>query len=269
VRRFKTGAFLGISGVMISIYYSLDSVMLGYLRDTGEVGQYAVAYRLPLALIGLAALWGSVLFPYASHLGVHDRETLRGQLGFFSSVAAIVSLPMGVGAILVGDELMPQLFGADFAPAGTPFIILAWAAAIVTFSMSVGTVATALGEERHYVWAVAGGALINVLLNLAAIPLFGMVGAACATVAAEVVVLILIWRRLHTRLGAIKLEWWRIGRAAAATVLMVPAVIALDGVVGAVSQAVVGFVVYAVAAYALGAIRRRELMLALSPRRPV
>jgi O-antigen/teichoic acid export membrane protein len=265
--RFRLGMVLGISGVMISIYYSIDSVMLGYLTDTGEVGQYAVAYRLPLALIGLAALWASVLFPHASHLGVRDPEALRGQLGFFSSVAAIASLPMGVGAILVGEELMPQLFGPAFAPAGTPFIILAWAAAIVTFTISTGTVATALGEERHYVWAVAAGALANLLLNFAAIPLFGMVGAACATVAAEVVVFWLIWRRLHVRLGKIELEWWRITRALAATAVMVPAVIAVDGLVSPAGQAAVGAVVYAGAAYALGAVSAREIRMALRPQK--
>jgi len=261
--RFKTGVPLGIAAVMVSIYYSLDSVMLGYLRTTEDVGQYAVAYRLPLALIGFAGLWGSVLFPHASALAARDPEALRGQLGFFTSVAAVVALPIGVGAVLVGSELMPQLFGAEFAPAGTPFVILAWAAAIVVFTISTGFVALALGEERHYLIAVTAGAVGNFLANLVLIPTAGMTGAASATVGAEVIVFALIWRRLHARLGPVPLEWWRILRAAVATFAMVPVLIALDGTLSAAVRVAIGALVFAVAAVALGAVHRGEIRAAL------
>jgi hypothetical protein len=43
----------------------------------------------------------------------------------------------------------------------------------------------------------------------------------------------------------------------------VPAVLALRGVVSPVAQAGVGVAVYALAAYAFGAVHRREIQLAL------
>jgi len=263
MRRFSTGVPLGIAAVMISVYYSLDSVMLGYLRTTEEVGQYAVAYRLPLALIGFAGLWSSVLFPHASALALRDPETLRGLLGFFSSVAVVVALPLGAGAILVGEDLIPLLFGAEFAAAGTPFVILAWAAVIVVVTISTGTVALAIGEERHYVIAVTAGAVANLLANLVLIPSFGMEGAAAATVGAEVIVFAVVWRRLQARLGGVPLEWSRIARAAAATVVMVPVVLALDGTLGPVGRVAAGALAYTVAAVALGAVHRGEIRAAL------
>lgn len=263
LRRFRAGMPLGVSSVMIAVYYSLDSVMLGYLRGTEEVGQYAVAYKLPLALIGLAGLWGSVLFPHAAALMERDPEDLRGQLGFFSSVAVVVALPLGVGALLVGQDLMPQLFGARFAPAGTPFVILCWATAIVVFTISTATAALAVGADRLYVTSVTAGAVANLLLNFAVIPLFGTTGAAAATVSAEVVVFAMVWGRVGKRLGRIELEWGRIARAAAATALMVPVVLALDGTLAGVQRAAVGAVVYAVAAVGFGAIRIGELRKAL------
>jgi O-antigen/teichoic acid export membrane protein len=265
-RRFKAGFGFGVAGVMISVYYSLDSVMLGYIRGTDDVGQYAVAYRLPLALIGLAALWGSVLYPHASAVGARDPQALRGLLGFVSSVAAVVALPVGVGSTLVGTDLMPQLFGPEFDHAGTPFVLLAWAAAVVMFTLSSGTTALALGEERHYVYAVTAGAAVNLLLNLAVIPLYGMTGAAAATVTAEVVVFAVVWRRLEQRLGRIPLEWSRIARAGFATAIMAPVVVALDGSLSAAGRVAVGAAVYAVAAVALGAVHRGEIRAAL--RRP-
>jgi O-antigen/teichoic acid export membrane protein len=265
VRRFMAGVPLGLSAVMISIYYSIDSVLLGYLRSVDDVGQYAVAYKLPLAIIAVGVLWASVLFPHASALALRDPDLLRRQLGFFSSVAAVGALPLAVGAALVGEDLMPELFGPDFEPAGTPFIVLSWAAAFVLFTISSGTVALAAGEDRPYVVAVTAGALLNLLANFVVIPLFGMTGAAAATVAAEVLVFALVWRRLLARLGHVPLEWPRIARALAATAVMAGVVLALDDALGAAARVAVGAGVYSVVAVALGAVHRRELRAALRP----
>jgi O-antigen/teichoic acid export membrane protein len=267
VRRFIAGVPFGLAAVMISIYYSIDSVMLGYLRSTEEVGQYAVAYKLPLALIAIAALWASVLFPHASALAPRDPDLLRRQLGFFSSVAFVGAAPLAVGAVLVGEDLMPELFGAQFEPAGTPFIVLSWAAAVVVFTISSGTVALAAGEDRNYVVAVTAGAVLNVLANLAVIPLFGMTGAAAATVAAEVVVFAIVWRRLLERLGHVPLQWPRIARALAATAVMAVVVLALGDAISASGRVAVGAAVYAVVAVALGAVHRGEVRTALRPAR--
>ena len=265
VRRFIAGVPFGLAAVMISIYYSIDSVMLGYLRSTEEVGQYAVAYKLPLAIIAIGALWASVLFPHASALAPRDPDLLRRQLGFFSSVAFVGAAPLAVGAALVGDDLMPELFGPEFEPAGTPFIVLSWAAAIVVFTISSGTVALASGEDRHYVYAVTAGAGLNLAANFAVIPLFGMTGAAAATVAAEVVVFAVVWRRLLERLGPVPLEWSRIARTLAATAVMTVVVLAIGDALSATARVLVGVAVYSVAAVALGAVHRGEIRTALRP----
>jgi O-antigen/teichoic acid export membrane protein len=265
VRRFIAGVPFGLAAVMISIYYSIDSVMLGYLRSTEDVGQYAVAYKLPLAIIAIGALWASVLFPHASALAPRDPDLLRRQLGFFSSVAFVGAAPVAVGAVLVGNDLMPELFGPEFDPAGTPFIVLSWAAAIVLFTISSGTVALAAGEDRHYVIAVSAGAGLNLLANFAVIPLFGMTGAASATVAAEVVVFAVVWRRLLKRLGPVPLQWPRIVRALAATAVMAGVVLALGDTISATARVAVGAAVYSVVALALGAVHRGEVRTALRP----
>jgi O-antigen/teichoic acid export membrane protein len=267
VRRFIAGVPFGLAAVMISIYYSIDAVMLGYLRSTEEVGQYAVAYKLPLAIITIGALWASVLFPHASALAPRDPDLVRRQLGLFSSVAFVGAAPVAVGAVLVGNDLMPELFGPEFDPAGTPFIVLSWAAAIVLFTISSGTVALAAGEDRHYLVAVTAGAALNLLANLAVIPLFGMTGAASATVAAEVVVFAVVWRRLLVRLGPVPIEWPRIARALAATAVMSAAVLAVGDTLSATARVAVGAAVYSVAAVALGAVHRGEVRMALRPAR--
>ena len=221
VRRFRAGVPLGVSAVMISIYYTMDALLIGYMRSTEEVGQYAVAYRIPLAILAFAALWGSVLFPHFSALAERSRQEVREQIGYFASLALVASLPMLAGAIAVGEQLIPGLFGIEFEPAGTPFIVLMFAAALVPFSINWGTGAVSLGDDRHQAYAVTLGAVVNLVANLIVIPEYGMTGAAVTTVCAELVVFAyLIWR-IKVLVGHPPLDLNRIGRAAGATAVMV------------------------------------------------
>ncbi len=259
-RRFALGVPLGVSAVAISIYYTLDAVLLGYLKSTEEVGQYAVAYRIPLAVLAFAALWGSVLFPHMSALAERSRGEVREQIGYFASLALVASLPLLAGALVVGEQLIPGLFGEQFERAGTPFIVLMFAAALVPFSINWGTSAIALGDDRHQAYAVSLGAVVNLVANLIVIPPYGMTGAAVTTVCAEVVVFAyLIWR-IKVLVGHPPLDLSRIGRAAAATAVMV-AVLALavpdDWTAGV--KVAIGVVVFGLCALPLRIVQPSEV----------
>jgi O-antigen/teichoic acid export membrane protein len=258
-RRLWLSLPIGISFAMIKIYYSIDSVMLGYLRSIEEVGLYAVAYKLPLALIGFGTLWIAAFYPHASALSVRDPERLRRHVGTFSSVAIVVALALAVGATFGADGLMPLLFGRDFGGATTPFILLTWAAAVILVSVNFGNVLLACGDERRYAIGVSAGAFANLGINAWAIPTYGMNGAACATIAAELLVLAYMVRRFRAVLGPPTLELERIARGAAASAVLAGVLIALPGSVPVLLRLAIGAVVWLAAAVALGAVTRADL----------
>jgi O-antigen/teichoic acid export membrane protein len=259
LRRFRAGVPLGVAAVMISVYYTADSLMLGWLRDTATVGQYAVAYKLPLAVLALAGLWGGVLFPHFAALAERSGHELREQLGFFATLSLAASLPLVAGTVLIGPDLVPELFGERFASAGTPFVILMGAGALVLFTVNYGTAAVASGDERHYAYAVSLGAGLNVAANLVLIPAFGMTGAAAATFGAEVVVFVYVAVRLRRSLGTAPLDRDRIARALAATAAMAAVVLLLPGDVAPSVKVATGATVFALCALALRVVKLHEL----------
>ena len=258
-RRLWLSLPIGISFAMIQIYYSADSIMLGYIRSTAAVGEYAVAYKLPLALIGFATIWVAALYPHASALSERDPDTLGRQVGTFASVSIVAALALGVGVTFGSDGLMPLLFGDAFDDAQTPFILLTWAAAVIVVSVNFGNVLLACGDERRYAIGVSAGALANVAINVVTIPAFGTTGAACATIAAELLVLVYMIRRFRIVLGVPQIEWGRVTRGAGAAAVLAAALIALPGSVPVAATLAIGAVVWVGAALALGAISREDL----------
>ncbi len=264
VRRFRAGVPLGVAAVMTTVYATVDHLMLGWFDDTETVGQYAIAYKLPLAVMAVAALWGGVLLPHMSPLAAGRREELREQLGWFTSLSLAAALPLLAGSVLVGGDLVPELFGERYAPAATPFVVLMACAALVVVTMNVGTAVLALGDERQSAYAVTAGAAVNVVLNLAAIPLLGMTGAALTTLAAEAVVLVWLTRRARLLLGPVPLERDRVARAALATATMCAVLLLASGLPATV-RVLLGAAVFALAALPLRVVRPDELR-ALRPR---
>jgi O-antigen/teichoic acid export membrane protein len=258
-RRLVLSLPIGISFAIIQIYYSIDSVMLGYMRGTDEVGQYAVAYKAPLALIGIGTTYVAALYPHAAALFVEDRERLRRQVMRLSSLCVTIALPLGIGATVAGSGLMPVLFGSKYGPAGTPFVLLVWAVAVILVSMNFGNVLLASGDERRYALGVTCGAVANLGLNFILIPAYGTTGAAIDTIAAEVIVLAYMVVRFRRVLGPVELEWARIGRSALASGLMAGCLLAIPDSVGAVARCAIGVALFVALALALRVVTPQEL----------
>jgi O-antigen/teichoic acid export membrane protein len=113
---------------------------------------------------------------------------------------------------------------------------------------------TAQGREDLLFRTVVVAAAVNVALNVIAVPLFGMIGAAVVTVVTEMLRLVLAQRyagRLQVRAPSIDRYW----KAGVAAVLMV-GVLAAGVVTAVVPSIALGAIVYGVALLALGGLGR-------------
>ncbi len=188
---------LAASAFLIEIYLRLDQVMLEFLYSTASVGLYSAAVRL----IVLAQVFGSiaygVYFPtLAAAVGDADRMRATGR------AAARILLPIGLCMAVAGPWLahdaLAFAFGSAYTAAAPAMAVLLVNVGVVYVNMTVGTPLMAWDLQKPYMWAVLGGAVVNVILNVTLIPPYGLVGAAVATLASETTVCIglsLIYRR--------------------------------------------------------------------------
>lgn len=250
--RMRKGLPLGFAIVMVEVYYSIDSVMLGYFDTNRAVGLYGAAYRIPLAVIGIAVLWIGALYPHAARLFESDPDRLRRQVGEVMSYAAVFAVAVASGAALLAKGLMPAMFGHQFADAALPFALLSLSAALVLVSVNFGNVLLACGDERRYAVGVTVGAVVNLLLNFALIPPLGPAGAATATIAAETIVGIYMFRRFERVLGRPLVNLDVLVRGGVATAAMALSIVATSSFLSPFARLGVGFAVFVSVGMALG-----------------
>ena len=179
---------IGLSSIMIQIYLSSAIIILGFMKGEKAVGWYNAAYRIVLLIGAIGLLYYSSIFPLISRCFKSSMEKLRTILTYTIKLTIIVALPLGIGGIFVAKPIMKIIYGKEFDPGIIPFQILIWSMIIGWFSCIYGNSLIACDKQKKYMLGITLGAISNVLLNLALIPYFGLVGASITTIASELVV---------------------------------------------------------------------------------
>jgi O-antigen/teichoic acid export membrane protein len=256
--RFRASVPFGVVLTLNQIYYSIDSTILGYIKGSTAVGEYGVAYKIPLALIAFVNVWNNTLYAHASTLVLRDPPAVRRQISTSIAAALALGVPMICGTAFLGRGLMTKLFGPQYAAAGPAFSILIGATAVYMVWANLSAVLVAADRQRDYVRAVFAGTLFNVPVNLIVIPLFGLEGAAAVTVVTEVIITAYLWTAARRLIGSPTIDIDRLGRVVLATAGMAVSLVLTSGW-EIFARLLFAIVVYGAVASALRVVTVREL----------
>ncbi|MEK7325581.1 MAG: flippase [Chloroflexota bacterium] len=196
----RAGLPFGIISLALTIAFSIDTVMLSMFVPESEVGWYNVAYNLARSLLFFFGGFSVAMVPSLTRTYVED--TTEVERWYYRSVKVIMlfSLPMAVGGMLVAFPLIQFLYTAEYLPAALGLQILIWDAPLLMFTAFSGNMTTIVGEERAAARIYTINALANIILNLYAIPRYGMVGAAFVTVITDFIGALQFYFLLHRKL---------------------------------------------------------------------
>jgi O-antigen/teichoic acid export membrane protein len=178
-----------------------DTLILGVFYPSAVPGVYSVSTRVVLfASIGLSAL-NLVVAPFAARA---LRSGDRGELSAAYAMAArwsgiLVLVPLGL--VLAVREDVLRVFGPAFVQGATPLAVLAIGFGVNAACGPAGVLLTMSSLNRVVLADNLVAVGLNVGLNLALVPTWGMTGAAVAWTSSLVVVNVLMLAQLRSRLG--------------------------------------------------------------------
>jgi O-antigen/teichoic acid export membrane protein len=187
----KPALTIGASLAMGLLNYNFDSVLLGFLRGPTIVGWYNAAYKLLIVGISVALSYFTGLFPLLSRTYSTDRQRFRQLVRGTTELWLTSMVPLVVAGTFLADPAVQFLYGSAYARSAAPFRILVWSAAFVVLRWVYMDSLRATGHQNLDLRCAITSACLNVGLNIALIPRFGMIGAASATVFADVVWLVM------------------------------------------------------------------------------
>lgn len=182
---------LFVPTVAISLYTVFDKIMIGLITGSRpENGCYEQAMSVSRAFLVLVTSLGIVMLPRIGHY-FHEKnqEAVRTYMYKSYRFVWLLGIPLCLGLVLIAPIFVPWYYGPGYERVVpllqvTSFLILAVGINTVTGTQYL----IPTKREKQYTVSVVLGAAVNVTLNWFLIRAFQSVGAAAASVAAEVVI---------------------------------------------------------------------------------
>jgi O-antigen/teichoic acid export membrane protein len=181
----------GLTTLALTFNFNVDTVILGYFRDSGEVGWYSAVYRLIFTVCGVSTGFLTALTPSFSREYVHDADRIARWSRASILGMALFTIPAAIGLFVLASPVVQLLYGEAFAPSAAALSIVAWDVPLLNFMALAGNVTTAMNRERPAMVIYFACALLNVALNVLFIPVYGLYAAAAVTIATDALAVLL------------------------------------------------------------------------------
>ncbi|MCW4446344.1 flippase [Vibrio splendidus] len=177
----RRAGWLVLSGIAAVIYLKIDIVMLGSLADKAEVAGYSLAARLSEVWYIFPSILAATWFPSLIKARKEDYPTYIKKLQKLCDLLAWCAIAIAVIMTLIAKPLMGLVFGDIYYEAGGILQIHIWAAVFIFMRALFSKWILVEDITKYSLITHGAGAIMNLVLNLWWIPLWGGQGAAMAT----------------------------------------------------------------------------------------
>lgn len=193
-----------ISGLLVMFYSYMDKIMIEKMLGDAAAGHYSLGttifnYWAQVSLAIINAARPSIMEQHKSNKALYLKRTKQ-----LYAVLWWSSILVAVFFTVCGRWIVPLLYGESYLPAVDALTITMWYAPLSVLGTARGIWVVCEGKNRYVKYFMVIGALVNLVLNIALIPLWGINGAAVATFVTQAVVCViapLFFRetRIHSR----------------------------------------------------------------------
>jgi O-antigen/teichoic acid export membrane protein len=196
-----------VTSIAAMAYARVDLLLLGLLQGDVAAGLYGAAYRLWEAVGLLPASLMEAMFPELSRLTTSEDSHRRLHTLFRNAAWVLLAAGMVLAAagFLAAGILVPLLFGTegDYALAVLPFRLLVCGLPAMFLYLLCGYILYSLDRQRRVTAAMLAVGVVNMGLNLYAIPRWSYVGAAAVALFSEWLLLAILYPQARRALA----EW--------------------------------------------------------------
>lgn len=173
----------GVSNALGMFALRINTIMLSFWVPMSVVGHYAAAAKTVDVALIVPSLCAQLVMPRVAYAFAQRQahELALFEKAFHAIFAA--SIPIGIGILFYADVIVALLFGPSFADAVLPLRILMIYFLIEVAEGLMGMVLKSAHRQNQDVRLYAVNPVLNIAVNLVAIPAWGSTGAAIAKLA--------------------------------------------------------------------------------------
>ena len=180
-----------ITGLLYTVYYSIDVVMLTNIVGNYATGIYNATYKLISVLTLFYTVYTAVIFPVMSKFYKNDKAMLLVSFEKSVKYLMLVMIPLAVATVFYSGDVMTLIYGQEYSAGASVLSILIWTVCLLFISGAANTLLNASHREVTVTKIYAVAAVFNIALNFILIPYLSYNGAAITTVLSDVLIVII------------------------------------------------------------------------------
>ncbi len=197
-KRIAKGSIpIGLFAVMVSIMNNIDLSLIGALLTDFkyEAGIYNAAYKIVFFAIVPSIIIQNAFFPQLSRAeSIEDRNRLFSK---YSKAIHVVGAITAFITFFYSDFLITSLLNTEFQGSIKLMNLFAISIFIVFINVSLASSLVAWKMEKLVIYATVYAVIMNIIIDLILIPIYGAYGATVATILAELTLLIALSYNLY------------------------------------------------------------------------
>lgn len=193
----KSSMQQGVSSIIVSYFNSIDMVIISKLVGTGAVAYYGAAYRIVGLMIFVPHAVMMSLYPILLHFKSKNDQDFNLVFRFSFYILMLVAIPTATWITLYADPLIRFIYTGKYEHAVPALQILVWSGVFTFASFLAGYTIIIIHRQWFGIYVSLAALVVNVILNLLLIPLYGIKAAAIVTVITECCVSVMLYLYLY------------------------------------------------------------------------
>lgn len=182
-----------ITGTLGLLLTGTDILIISWMKTAATVGIYSAAIRIVQVLYMVPGIIQMSTMPLLARLAKHDNTKFRMVLERTLVLIFLISIPLSLGGIILGTQIMGFVFGSAYAVGGLALSILMLNLSFDYAGSVVASGIFAYDHQKNLIISSAIAGVGNVVFDLAFIPHWGMAGSAVATLIAQILGNTYLW----------------------------------------------------------------------------
>jgi O-antigen/teichoic acid export membrane protein len=209
------------NGLLTQIFFRIDVLMLRFFGIAdAAIGAYSGAYRMmEVPRLAFGSISAGALAEAATLAHPRDRGALSSLGARVTNLTLWCTVPASLLFLIAPQFLVRLVYGPGFEHAAALLQLLAPMPLLMASNSVAITLVNAIGGQRTVTRIFMLLTIVNIVLNLWAIPTLGATGAALVTIATELVELVAFVLVIRRRIGTVRMKWPGISIAAPAGVV--------------------------------------------------
>lgn len=175
-----------IAGLMVSVYASTDKLMLKPMLGEDAVGHYSLASTISVSWAFVLAAIIDSLYPEIVQSFQTDRLRYERKNRQLYAIVFYTSLLVSAMICVAARPFIAIIYGEAYLPAVGPLRIVVWYTAFSYLGVARNAWMVCENRQKYLKYLYISAAALNIVLNLALIPLWGASGAAAASLITQI-----------------------------------------------------------------------------------